>query len=667
VPRFAAAIAALGFVVASGRLAAQENVPPPTPEQLAARERVRPIVEQIWKEVRAPSTDDSSHPRYFWDYTDRLIAIGPDVVPFLSAEIDLEDAQTYNIAAYALGRIGGKEAEAALRKAFRAGEARAGRFGLACKRYSIYGLGLLGKSDVVDLFQSGKVSLHASAMIPELPLIAHLSMLVGKDTAPALVKQIDTFATDTTDPAAADRLEDALLGVARVGDASIVPKLAPLLSHPSPAVRAAAAEAIARVAPPTSCDLLTPLLASKELSDRMIVAAALARWKPQPCYKAIVGRLEVENNVSVRSSLYNAVVGMGGEGALEVLRAFILSPNQFDQALVVDAIGRVGSKKGLNLLRSILPDANPNTIAHALGAMSAIGGEGAIDTIFATTNDRRRFAAFSAEEILTALGDTRVAPRRAQDLLSIVKEPVGNLTLRSRIVELCEALVTLRYTDPIDDIKSAIKVQSDPEIVDTLTSCLRRLELLVKNGNDTAAWGTSIGSDLADVRALAAQRLAEIGSPAAVRSLAGRLSLSDLPVDERVAILMAIGQAKTAGAADLIERHLSDPVFDAWVLRDARAAAAWAARRLGGDRMLRALRASCERRDGRDWAPLVYDAILDKGNAVDLLRSLRLKRLRYPEARFGREDSHLEEIILELSNGRPIARFDIPPEALSDL
>src|SRR5206468_718711 len=83
-----------------------------------------------------------------------------------------------------------------------------------------------------------------------------------------------------------------------------------------------------------------------------------------------------------------------------------------------------------------------------------------------------------------------------------------------------------------------------------------------------------------DVRMLADRRLAEIGSPAAVRALAGRLSRTDLPPDERAGILLSIGLAKTAGTAEIVEHHLADPAYDAWPVRASRAAAADAGRSL---------------------------------------------------------------------------------------
>jgi len=352
---------------------------------------------------------------------------------------------------------------------------------------------------------------------------------------------------------------------------------------------------------------------------------------------------------------------------LDVYRASLSSGDQFDQALVIIAIGQIGSTKGLNMLRALLTSDRIYAVVRSLQSIGAIGGEGATDTLMAETADRRLTIASAAREILADMGVKKVAPRVASALLTIVREPVGDLSLRTPIAEWGDALVKLDYTEPIDDLKAAAAVQSDPVIKDSLDSCVRRLQLLEENGDLVAAWATASVSPFPDVRRLADRRLAEIGSRAAVRAITTRLLRTDLPPEERADVLIAIGEARTQGAAELVERHLSDPAYDAWQLQGARSAAAWAARRLGGDRMVRALRLSAVRRDGRDWATLVYLAILEKGAALPTLKTLRVRRLRYPETPFGHQEEQIDRIISGLAVGHEPIRFDVPPKALFEM
>jgi hypothetical protein len=76
------------------------------------------------------------------------------------------------------------------------------------------------------------------------------------------------------------------------------------------------------------------------------------------------------------------------------------------------------------------------------------------------------------------------------------------------------------------------------------------------------------------------------------------------------------------------------------------------------------LKASAVRRQGRDWATLVYYAVLEKGASADTLKSLGALRLRRPETRIGREDGQLSEILSDLAAGRTPSTYDVPPDAL---
>jgi HEAT repeat protein len=660
-PRFA--LAASFFLMLSTVVPAQETTPPPTPAQLAAMERVRPLVEAIWLEVRTPVTTEEGRPRYFWSVTDRLIAIGPDVVPFVVAELELMDPNTFHFAAYSLGRLGGPDAEAALRKAVRAADSIGGNFGVACKRYALYGLALTGRPDALDLMQTG-LSMHGVQMVPDVMLVTQMAILIGPAALPTLEKQLETYRID---PEAVAKLQDTILGLGRAGNASVVPKLEPLLAHPDPEVRALAADSISRLAEPRACEMILPGLSSSVQGERRYVAKAYDRWLPPPCYKGMTARLEVERDMGVRAPLYSALVAMAGESSLDLFRTYLGEGDQYDQALAIYEIGQIGSPKGLNMLRALLTAESSATVVRALEAMGAIGGEGAIDTLMAETMDARRVVAFSARDVLVDMGVAQVAPRVAAALLGYVKDPVGDLSLRTPIAEWGDALVRFKYTEPIDDLKAAAAVQSDPEIKDAVESCARRLQLLKTNGDDVSLWAAAFASPFPDVRRLAGRRLAEIGSRAAVRAMKTRLQSSDIAPDERADALLAIGEARTQGAAELVELHLSEAAYDAWDLSDARSAAAWAARRLGGDRMVRALRLSAVRRDGRDWATLAYLAVLDKGASLPTLKTLRVRRLRYPEASFGHQEDQLDRIISSLAAGHEPKRFDVPPKALFEL
>ena len=652
------------LVAASAGLAAAQTFEPPTPEELAGRERVRPAVEAIWREARTPPAKNAEpRPRYFYEVTDALIDLGPDVVPFLIAEVDLEDSQTFLFATYALGRLGGPGAEEALRKAVRRGDDRGDRFGQLSKRSAVYALALMGKADAVDVALEGE-EVASTVVVPDLYLMQQIALVLGPAAVPNLTKQLETFAAD---PAASSKLEWTLRGLGRAGDPSVVPKILPLLSSESIGVRVQTEEALGRLADGSVCDRLVPLLGNAKLRENQSVALALARIRPEKCVPAILEHLKTEPNIEVRAQLYRAVASVQGEAALESFLPYMASANPYEPTILLDTIARIGSRKGLPLVRSMLDGKDGNAVQRALEVLASLGGEGAVDTLLAKTGDPRRTVKLLACRNLTDIRERRAGPRVAGNLLDLVSEPVGNITLRAPIKEYAEALVTLRFTDPIPDLTEAIGKQSDPEILADLNSAVTRLKLLGELGNDASKWAGKLADPQEPVRRLAANRLAEIGSPAAVTALEGRVRDASLPPADRAEILRAIGEFRTEGAASMVERHLVDPAYDAYDVRDARAAAAWAARRLGGNRMVHALRDSATRRDGRDLPTLIYWAIADPANTHEPIRKLRSRRMRYPESTYGREDEHLDEILRELERGRAPRRFDVPPERLSTL
>jgi HEAT repeats/PBS lyase HEAT-like repeat len=655
--------------------AAQDAAGVPTPEQLAARERIRPQVEAIFREIREPWEPGQDHSHYFADVTDRLIAFGPDVVPFLVGEIDLMDAQSFHYCAYALGRLGGDEAEAALRKAVRRSEERGGRYGEACKRYAVLGLALMGKPDVVDLVQD-RLPIAGLEQFSELSLMALVASLAAPGDLPLLVKQLDTYAAAAAAspdaapgeaPTAARKLRWALVGLSRVGDASLAPKVVPLLASPAVDVRAAAMDFLSRFGPPGICAKFIPHLEDANGWAEMEMGKTIERMKPRACYDRFVARLEVESDPEVRGTLFRTIAAIGGVGSLEVLRTTFEKGVPEERREVIDAVGWIGSAEGLNLVRAGLNEKNVDTALTSIEALRWIGGPGGTDTLLALVSDPRRVVSLTAVRALMALGDRRAGPRVAERLLGIVREPVGDLTLRPAVAELTDALVTFEFADPADDLKAAAGVQSDPEIRERLSACARLLALMTTNGNEVAAWITSLADPDAAVRALAARRLAEIESGESVKALTSRFDDANVTDADRAAILRAIADGKSRLGEALVERALADPAFDAWKRQAVRDEAAWAARRIGGDRMVHALEASASRRDGQDWSTLVYLALADPSKAAGTLRRLRVARLRYTDPRSGHEDADLDEILGDLDAGVAPRAYDVSPELLAEL
>ena len=113
-----------------------------------------------------------------------------------------------------------------------------------------------------------------------------------------------------------------------------------------------------------------------------------------------------------------------------------------------------------------------------------------------------------------------------------------------------------------------------------------------------------------------------------------------------------------------VER-LTSPEYqhpELYLLRDA---AAWAARRLGGERMSAALRTSIEMRQGRDIRPLIYYAVMNGKEAIPVIDGCIASRLRFSAVTRGNEHDYLQEMLIALRFGQDLDASDVPPSELN--
>jgi HEAT repeat protein len=432
-------------------------------------------------------------------------------------------------------------------------------------------------------------------------------------------------------------------------------------------VRAQAEEALGRIADGSVCDKLVPLLANEKLRENQSVALALARIRPEACLPAIVQRLTVEPSIEVRAQLYRAIASVQGEAALDTLQPYLATTNPYEPTILLDTMARIGSRKALPMVRSLLDTKNSGAVQRALETLASLGGEGAVDTLLARAGDSRRTVRLLACRNLVELRERRAGPRVASNLLEMVGEPVGNLSERAPIKEYSEALVLLRYTEPLPALEEAAGKQADPEILASLNGAIVRLKLLTELGDDASRWAGKLSDPSDAVRFLAADRLAEIGGRAAVtaaraapceRVAVARGARRDPDLDRAVPPRGGIVPRRARAFGPGVRRLR--PARGALFGRVGRAPDRRAEDGEGAARIRGA-----PRRAGLRDARLPRDRRPHRGGAHDQDGARR--RLRYPEPTYGREDEHLDEILRELSRGRAPRRFDVPPVLLPTL
>lgn len=637
----------------------------PTPEGLAERERIRPVVERALADLREPI--DPSEPLLDQQLriADALADLGPAVVPFLAAELDLPDPFTFSTSARALGRTGTAEALDTIRKALDVADREGGGFARDRKMWCIYALAIAGDETALLHAVGGETPVDGAEFMEGMRLLDVAAVLTAPRSRARLTAQIETLrapgaAGAAPDPSREERLLHAVRALGWVAGPESMPLLTALTKHPTVAVRVEAITALGRSGAVAAAEAVYATLEDPSGSVRTEAARVIRRLRPPDARKVLLGRLEIEENPSVRFWLYQGVgTTAPPEAALEVFRSHRNRPDPYDRAGLADAIGETRSRSGLNLLRTLLRDPAVEVALAAARAIHRIGGEGATDTLLALIADPRIPVAQYAVEVLTEDGDRRAAPRIAENLLRITSRPLPDPSLRSQVQLRAEALVRLRYVEPAADLKLAAQRQTDPADRRILEFAAERLDRVRDNGDDVLKWIAAAGSSEPAHRALAYERLAEIGSESALTGLLDALARSS-GWDE-VRILEALVSTRSPLAVPAFLERLENPAWDAPAKRDARAWAAWGARSLATPPMVEALASSLDRRVGRDFGTAAYLAALSPERALPLLRRVLPLRLAHYAWSAGHDQSDLVAIRNELEAGRPPVEWDLPP------
>jgi HEAT repeat protein len=660
-PRLADRLLALALWSAALSPALAQEPPAPTAAELLEREKVRAEFDATMAYLR---TDEKEVPERgkFYVASERLAALGPAAAPFLADEIARKDVYTYNIVTYVLGRVKAPDSAEILRKAIAEDDQDDGNFAAARKQWAAYGLALAGDPAAVDLVTTGTHDVAWAEFMEGARLLEVTALVTAPASVPILVSQLERFSKDEANES---KLDFALSALGRMGDPANVAHVAPYLTHRRSKARAAAATALGRLGDPSVAPKLLAALDDPILHVRAAASMALVELKPKDHMAAILARLETETEHATRADLYRTLGHIGGDGVLDAFRSYAARGRSLEKLGLADALGILRSPKGLNLLREMLRDRDLGVVSRAVSSIEVIGGGGATDTLLALLADSRPAVRQMAIEALERMREPRAAPRIADLLLKQeIQAPIADIRALVRLQKMGDALVRFRYAEPLPQIKEAARLQTEPQIVAYLAGLVKQLEVIAENRDSVPAWIAAAGSPDRTIRTLAFGRLAELRTPEAVRALAGAFERADL--EDGVEILRSIGRSRSAEGARVVEQVLVSPVYDAHERLDQRRMAAWAAREIGGEPMVAALRRSAERREGQEIETLEYLAVLDGKGALPTLRAVRVPRLSYFEWDRGLEIDRLNWLIRELSAGRPIdVVLDRPPERIA--
>jgi HEAT repeat protein len=406
------------------------------------------------------------------------------------------------------------------------------------------------------------------------------------------------------------------------------------------------------------------MLADADAAPRATAAEALADLKTTGNPAEIVARLDAEPERAVRVALYTLLARISGESAIEVLLASWDKPDRaIDRRWILNTVTAIGSPKGLPMLRMALNDPDMSVAITAAHGLGEIGSEGAVDTLLSRLADRRWPLVQGIIQYMVAQNERRAAPRIANRLLKeYLSSPLVEAERWPDVYIMGDALVSLGYTEQLPALRDAAKIQTDPTVLRYLDGLVRRLALIEQNQADVKKWLAAAKSDDRSIRLLSYARLGAAGGDEGARALTE--IFPGASADDQPEVLRAVARGKSLAAAPLIERVLSDSAYDVTGKARVRSMAAYAARRLGGPRMVDALRNSAERREGQDTDVLTYLALSAGRDAMPTLRAVRVPRLRHPSGGRGLEQERLDWILRELAIGRSIKSLDLAPEQL---
>jgi len=632
-----------------------------TAEELVRREQVRAQVAAAMELYLSPTEDGNLRNDNLVRAVHDLAEIGEETVPFLANELSQAQQATFLFSTYALGLIGGSEAEQALRDAVAAADATPGTWGELRKAWACWALCLMGRAEGLDLMNQGQhFSAHAG-MHSRMTVLESGAVLTSRDSTKHLLSQLERY-NGENDPRYVERL-NVIRALGQVGDPAALPTLAQAIAGGDLLVRRETGTALGGFDSPEAVAALLAALGDEDLMVRRGVALGLKVALPVGRVEPVIARLSVEDNSILRGILYEVIARAGGASGTDALLAQWGREDPTDRAQLVEVFPHLDPEKVRPFLRKALDDSDAGVRVAALRGGSISPDPQVRTWLIEAVSSPYWTVAQPAVDYLAALGEVKAAEPIAQRLIDLeLSGVVTDPRQRLRVEKLGDALLALRDTRRVEELRAAAARQQDGMLVQYLERLLVRLDTLRTNGTKLKRWVEALASPEADVRLLAYAELGRLGSAQAGDALVQTFGRVD--VLEGVEILRALGQTSSKAGRELIERVLLGPEFDPIDRAPLRDMAAWSARRVGAE-MYPTLLQAVERREGRDTVPLVYLAVLGREKAIPILDRYRSARFRYLKWTRGDELPRLDWIRRQLAHDRSIDELDRPPREIA--
>ncbi len=661
-PRCAIAICALLLSFTPGRT--QEASDPV--QALLEQERIRKLVESALAsvtEARGLYLDDTAFVEAYTDIAYELGTADSGVIPLLANETLQADPGTFFFASYALSFHAAPEAIEALYAAVARADDEQTAYAEARKTHLIWALAAAGEVRAVRLADQGRHSVGDNFVHRQFSVLEAATILTAPDSLEILHDELSQ--EDLAPPQERQRTLYSIRALGRIGDPSSLPVLLSLLKSEDNLTRMEAAMALAPYPGKESIDALIAALQDPSGSVSSYAAFSLLVLLPDGRFDELAGQIETMTSPTARKAIYKLLVRLDAEAAIPILMRRTASPDPVERRAVYGAAGLTRSTAVLDLLVHGMADPDNSVGVHVLRALARIEDPRARRVLIRAIDSPRWPLAQMAAKLAA---DARIAgaAEAIRGRLLNVEFPllVRNSGNKSHAEWLLELSVELLDVKALRGLEKALEVQKDGLLLPKIEAVVRQLTAARDAGDDMQKWEALAFDADPQIRETAYRHLGSVSPPdAAAEILAsafGRVEPAEAPV-----VIDQLAGLNTEKSRDVVERVLTTPEYqrpELYLLRDS---AAWAARRLGGERMRSALQHSIEIRHGRDIRPIIYYALLSGEQATPLIDKWIVPRMRFSAITRGKEYQYLRELLTALRFGHALDASDLSPAELS--
>ncbi len=659
--RHAIAMCVLLLSPAAGRA---QDAPDPV-AALVEQERIRALVESAFAsvgEARVLYRDDTAFIEAYTDIAYQLGTADSAVIPLLANETLQADPSTFFLASYALAFHATPEAIEALHAAVKRADGEPGGYAEDRKAHLIWALASAGDVAAVRLADQGLHLVGDNGVHRQFTILEASTILTAPDSLEILHDELSQ--DDLAPPEERPRTLYSIRALGRIGDPSSLPLLLTLLKNDNVAIRIEAAKALALYPSKESIDALFAALHDPTEAVSSYAAHSLLVQLPEGRFSQVAEQLDGITSRPARKALYRLLVRLDAKAAVPILMRHTASTDAVERRDVYAAAGLIRSPVVLDLLVHGMADPAGGVGIAVVRALAGVGNPRARRVLVRAIDSPRwpiaqTAATLAADARLVGAADAIRERLLNVELPSLVRSSAEKL----RAEWLLERAVELEDIKALGGLEKALEVQKDGLLLIKIETAVRQLRAARDAGNDLEKWEALAFDADGKIREIAYRHLGRAApAVAAAEILASAFGRVEPAEGQRV--LDNLAKLDTKKARDVVERVLTASEYQRPELYSLRDTAAWAARRLGGERMRAALRRSIEIRHGRDIRTIVYYTLLSGKQAIPLIEEWIVPRMRFSAIARGKEYQYLQELLTALRLDHELDASDREPTAL---